>query len=453
MKAFLKEKFENISFVILGFGREGQSTYNVLRGIFPDKRIHIADIDPAKTSFIPPDDLKKISFITGNEYQKSLDRFDLIIKSPGIKLLKDIHCEKITSQTSLFLSMFKKQVTGITGTKGKSTTSSLLYQIVKKHNPNTLLAGNIGIAPFTLLDQIDNQSVIILELSSHQLEYTESSPHIAILLNLYKEHLDHFSSFDRYAESKANIFRFQDALDFSIFNLDDEQISHFLKKTNLKGTSLPFSLQKKDIAGCYMRNGKIFYKNEKEHIIRRSEIGIPGDHNVYNILALISAARIMEIPDHVIRTVISEFRGLEHRLEYVGCYRGIHFYNDSIATVPEATIFGVEALKKVDTLILGGHDRKLDYTGFITYLVRSSIRNFIFLGAAGKRIYTQMQETDTGSQNLVLVSSMDEAVKKAFMLTAHGYTCLLSPAAASYDMFIDYKDRGCQYKKSLLRHA
>lgn len=418
--------------MILGFGKEGQSTYNLLRKHFKNQVFTVADINENAAESVT--EYKNLKFILGKNYLEKLVDFDLVIKSPGISL-KDftgkIKRETITSQTDIFLRLYGGQTIGITGTKGKSTTSSLLYHIVKSYNKNTLLTGNIGIPPFDIIDSIDKDTIVVFEMSSHQLEYITASPHIAVLLNLYQEHLDHYNSFEDYQFAKLNIAKYQHKEDYFIYNNDDELVRKHVDSLKFQGNHCGYSFE----------DG---LKNE--HLISKDR-HLKGSHNVMNILAVINACKILNIPDDLIAKGISEFRGLEHRIEYAGKYDGIYFYNDSIATIPEAAMEAVKALEKVDTIILGGHDRGVDYLRFAEFLSHTDIRNFIFIDKAGKSISEKFEKVKKDFQHCYYANDLQEAVKISKERTRKEYICLLSPAAASYGMFKNFEERGAEFKR------
>jgi len=358
---------------------------------------------------------------------------------------------KITSQTELFLKVFASKTIGVTGTKGKSTTSSLIKHILSSYYSDVLLVGNIGIPPFDLIDQIKPRSWIVYELSSHQLEYISFSPFIAVLLNFYEEHLDHHENYSNYKFAKFNITKFQKENDWFIMNGDNEALVGLYSNSKLKRKLLTFSKEKESNAGAFLNHlGEIIYRyqdkistynfNEREYL--------PGDHNLMNIMAAICACKILEVPDNLINASINEFKGLRHRLEFIGEFKGIKFYNDSISTIPQATIQAVLSLKKVDTLILGGKDRGIDYKPLIDFLPASGVRNLIFIGEAGQRILEGLKNiSQETNQKWFVIKSYDELADIIRTTTRKGFICLLSPAAASYDLFRNFEERGEVFKK------
>jgi len=359
---------------ILGYGREGKSTFNWIRQHFPDLAITIADQNKKILDEFDHDPDGKTHFNTGPDYLKGLDEFDLIFRSPGIYL--DEHPEnelfknRVTSQTDLFLKHFSRQTIGITGTKGKSTTSALTHHILKNSGRKTILVGNIGVPPFDVIEQIENDTLIVFELSAQQLEDIHAAPYISIILNLYDEHLDRYVTPAAYHRSKMQIFNKQREGDHFIYNLDDNVLSSYIEAHDRQ--YLTFSLTSKHAGSAYFDAGKIYFSEQEENVnILPVDDSVPlkGHHNVSNIMAAMLACGAAGLSFDEMIDGIRTFKGLEHRMEFVGKYRNILYYNDSIATIPEATIQAIEALEIVDTIILGGYDRKRDYSTLYDALV------------------------------------------------------------------------------------
>jgi UDP-N-acetylmuramoyl-L-alanine---L-glutamate ligase len=447
---FIRKKIGGKKLLILGFGREGESTFRFLKKYFPEIKIAVADINDGVQEKL---DSENVEIHSGADYLNCINDFDLIFKTPGISLNHlsfSFDKNKITSQTDLFLDYYSDQIIGVTGTKGKSTTSSLIYHIVRSYTEDAVFVGNIGVPPFDLIEEIKPASRIIFELSSHQLEYIKSSPHISVLLNIFQEHLDHYKSFSDYKQSKLNIAKYQDTEDSFIFNADDKSIWDLIDTQKSKGVKYSYSLNIPCKKGCCVSDDEIYFNDgsAKSAVYDlKHERSLKGEHNILNIMAAICACRISGIPDDVISQGINSFKGLEHRIEYVGKFDGIDFYNDSIATIPEATIEALKTLKKVDTIILGGFDRGIDYTVLTSYLLSSTVQNIIFMGKAGDRMFSLMKTAGSVNKKYVTVDTMEEAVLFAKKNTLPGKICLLSPAAASYDSFKNFEERGEVYKK------
>ena len=432
------EKINNADKVaILGFGREGNSTYNFIRKYLPNKIIYILD-----EKEISLDDEYTV-YKKYNNTTEDLIEFDLIIKTPGISL-KDIDIEKVkdklTSQIELLLEVNKQNVIGITGTKGKSTTSSLIYNIIKDQGKKVFLVGNIGVP---VLDQIEEyeDALIVTEMSSHQLEFVKTSPHIGIILNLFQDHLDHAGSVKHYHECKMNMLLKQDSNDIGIFDADNYYLNEITKDIDFKQTILNVSNERE--TNIYLKDNNIYLNGNL--LVNANDIkrNILGDHNLKNIMYALLVTSLLNLDFEKAYQTISEFKSLEHRMELVGTYNDITFYNDSIATIPEAVINACKTLENVDTLIFGGQDRGIDYTSLIEYLNEGNIRNLICMPTTGFNIADKLTNKNI---NIYKIDTLEEAVAKAFEVTDKNKICLLSPAAPSYEYYKNFEEKGNAYK-------
>jgi UDP-N-acetylmuramoylalanine--D-glutamate ligase len=411
-KAGLIKLLKPHKIAILGYGREGQSTHKLIKELLPEKEILIADDK---------------SPLAGCTLQDScLKSCTLYIKTPGIsmKKLQGLDREKITSQTDIFLQLYSNQTIGITGTKGKSTTSNLVYKILLDQGFDVLLAGNIGVPLLDIISNIKENTIIVAELSAHQLQFIHTSPKVSILLNLFEEHLDHFDSYEQYKESKYNIAAKQTKQGVFIFNKDSKEIKALLEKTPLQSRQKPFSKEEATIEANYLK----------------------GEHNQMNILSAILASQEFGAKKEEAETTAKNFQPLAHRLEYVGEKNGVVYYNDSISTIPQATIEALKALKKVQTLILGGMDRGIDYSPIVEQIGEFEVKNIAFVGQAGRRIYKEMKEK-ANNYNCLLSDDYKEIVSWCKANTQKEKICLLSPAASSYDMFTNFEHRGEVFKQ------
>jgi len=460
MKEYLIKLFTGKKIAILGFGLEGRSTYRLYRSILPCEQITIIDRRddlPADPELVSD---PYVDLIHGDDIFEQLSGFDYLIKAPGVpgKMLPPtVDPAKVTSQTSLFLQFYSSQVIGITGTKGKSTTASLVHSILQHSGYHSLLVGNIGLPPFEAIPDIRENSVIVMELSSHQLEFLERSPHIAILLNIFQEHLDHYESYEHYQQAKLNITKFQAEGDYFIYSEENPILHAFaLNQPHGRQIFLPFAFTP-SAGDCIYRNDQdiLMRLNNQERTIFRLTGGyhLQGEHNLMNIMAASAACSLAGVPLQGINEAIAAFKGLEHRIELVGEYEGIIFYNDSIATIPEATIQAVKTLKNVDTLILGGFDRGIGYEGLYPFLRDSGVQNFIMIGDAGNRMADEMNTAGIQLPAVFRATNYQEVVSIAYRVTRPGKICLLSPAASSYDMFKNFEHRGAIYKKNVRDHA
>ena len=435
--------FKDKKILILGFGKEGISTYNLIRKYLPKQQLYIADKkDNFQNDFnFLKNDIYSLC-ISGEKYIQNLDNYEIIMKSPGISLAHvDIskYISKITSQLELLLEFYKNYTIGITGTKGKSTTSSLIHKILKDQNIRSILLGNIGTPVFEYIDTIKKGDIIVLEMSSHQLEYMNLSPNIAILLNIYEEHLDHYNSFYEYAKAKCNIYKYQKEDDYFLYNVDNNIINKIIKKTH--GITYKVSLQGKKNSNIYLKENKIFF-NEKPIYNKNENRSLLGDYNLNNIMFALGVSEILNLNIEQTKKSINEFKTLAHRLELVGIYDGIIYYDNSIGTVPSATIEAVKTLKYVDTLIIGGMDRGINFKEFILYLNSSTINNIICMPKTGHDIAKKIKK-----ERRYIANNLEEAVKIAKKVTQKGKICLLSPTAASYGFFKNFEEKGDLYKK------
>ena len=439
----LLDYFKGKKILILGFGREGISTYKLIRKYFPSQRVYIAD---KKENFQESYDFSgdtNVVFISGEDYLNNLNDYDIIMKSPGISLANidtTKFINKIKSQLELLLEFFDNTTIGVTGTKGKSTTSSLIYKILEEQDQKCIFLGNIGVPVFDYIDQIDKDEIVVLEMSSHQLEYMKMSPKIAILLNIYPEHLDHYKTYAHYASSKFNIFRYQKEGDVCLYNADNEMIQR-LKTKSSKADTYRVSLNGIDGADLYLKGDTIYYQG-KPIYDKNDQRKLPGDYNLNNIMFALGVSEILGLDLDQTRKTINSFEPLSHRLELVGEYNEIKYYDNSIGTIPQATMEAVKALGDVDTLIIGGMDRGIDYTDFIQFLNESNISHIICMPVTGHNIAKKLTP-----EKSYIVSDLDEAVKIAKMITRKGKSCLLSPAAASYGFFKNFEEKGDLFKK------
>jgi len=411
---------KNKKVLILGLGREGESSFRFLRKQFPNKTIGLADkLTLNKLPLLIQKSIKKdkkIKLHLGKNYLKSIKDYDVIIKTPGISkklLLPYLKKQKITSQTEIFLEKYKKQTIGITGTKGKGTTANLIYKILKHNEIEVQLIGNMGKPALDFWKNKKTKELFIFELSSHQLENLKISPHIAIFLNVYPDHLDYFKNFKEYFEAKANITKWQSNNDYFIFNNDFLKIKNLSEKSKAK---------------------KISFKTKKSK-----------DYFLCNKLAAEVVASIFKIPSEKIKKLETN---LEHRLEPVGKFKGIHFYNDSAATIPEATIAALNSLKNVETIILGGSEKGSDFKTLAKTIIDKKIKTVILFPKKGEKIWQEISKQ--GKKSLpehFFTDKMKKAVTLCFQHTRKGSGCLLSPACASFTSFNDYRDRGNQFKK------
>ncbi len=439
--------------LILGLGAEGTSTLKYIRAKYPKKLISIADqkklneLDKEIRNLITKD--KKLELYLGSNYQKDLNKFDVIFKSPGFQITKPTTV-KVISQTQVFFDLFRTNIIGVTGTKGKTTTSSLIYKILKDANLKVHLVGNVGYPPFDFMKKITKKDIFVYELSSFQLQDLKISPYIAVFLNLYEEHLNYHGGFKNYIKAKSNIAKYQSTKDMVIFNADSEIVNRVVNR--YKANKVAFSLKGKLKANTYVNGEWLFSGGEK--VLKINETKLRGKFNLNNILAAVSCAKLFYIPNRSIAHSVKVFEPLEHRLQYVGNFGGINFYDDSIATIPEATIAALETLKpNVATLMVGGYDRGINFSHLSKKIIKEKVQNIILFPQTGKKILDEIKKQRDYVPKHFFVKNMKDAVQIAAKNTEKGKICLLSPASSSFNLFKNYKDRGEQFKKEVKKIA
>lgn len=436
MKNCIKDK----KVLILGFGREGKSTYHLIQQVKGYKSLGIADLNPVTESLE-----ENVSLITGEDYQKTLNAYDVVFKSPGIVLEQDIseYTCTIVSQTELFFKRFRSQIIGITGTKGKSTTTTLLYHVLKESGKKCVLAGNIGIPAFDIAGEVQDDTIICFEMSSHQLEYMTVSPRMGVLMNIHEEHLDHYGTMEKYVAAKENIYRNQQPGDMLICNVD------ILPKQGTcasKVISIGYEGAQSDIV---IRNDAICYRKKTYHI-PVGDISLIGVHNYYDIGVVYGLIQEFGIDDEAFTKALKSYEPLPHRLQYIGIVDDVKYYDDSISTICDTAIQALTSLKDADTVLIGGMDRGIDYQELISFLSNHSISNIILMEATGKRILAEIKSDYPefkGIERIRLVEHLEDAVALAKQITKKGKSCVMSPAAASYGIFKNFEERGETFAK------
>lgn len=440
--------------LLLGFGAEGRS--NLLYAAKCGAR-EIAIADQASSVTVPSDDAHLITRVfSGVDWLAGLYDYDIIIRSPGVPLRHLSNLPQaapqtvVTSGTDIFLGQHRDRTIGITGTKGKSTTSSLIYHILTRANIAAQLGGNIGIPALNLLDT--RAAVYVLELSSYQLADVRTSPHIAVLLNLYPEHLDHHGSFELYGAAKASISRFQTHQDTLVLPSGSEHLQRLTESSSaqrvLWGTPNDRS---------WIEQEHFYYRCAKGLTHKVCSITTPllkGPGNQRNILAALAAISHLSLPTDVLAQALASFRPLPHRLEEVAVTSGVTFINDSISTVPEATINALETFGPlVGTVLLGGFDRGVSFAKLADYLMQTNVKTILLFPPSGTRIAQALKEHPLFSSNprtIIEVSSMQDAVYHARVNTPPGSICLLSPASPSFPLFKNFEERGAAFRDAVL---
>lgn len=443
----LMEKLANQSILILGMGREGFSTLNFLQSHFPEKKIAIADKNEVKIE-------NQHNIIThfGEKYLDQLENYQIIIKTAGIPLsIPEIQSaigkgSEILSNTQIFFTLCEGKIIGITGTKGKSTTSKLIYEILHSTYQNSVLLGNIGEAPLNQLNKINQETLVVDELSCHQLAELKDSPQVSVVLEIKSEHLDYYKDFEEYFIAKTAIARYQTEQDYLIFDADLESSQKMAALSPAK--KLIYSLKDNSKVTVYQRDQEIFYQNEA--IIQTEEIPLLGEHNLYNVMPAIIVGKLFDVPNEKIRESIKNFKSLAHRLELVAEIDQVKYFNDSIATNPHATIMAIKSFPKGSVILLaGGYERNQDFSELAQVIIDYKIKSLIVMPTTGQRLLEFTLQK--GQLNHYQATTLAEATELAKKQARPGDVVLLSPASASFNDFADYKERGKAFKEIVLK--
>lgn len=439
---------KNQKIAIIGFGKEGTSAANYLStyneiDIFDSK----SKEEFTKLDFKKLQNNKKINFYFENKYPKG-KIFNYIIRSPGIRpdnpTILAIKTNKsiLLSPTSLFFDLCPCPIIGVTGTKGKGTTSTLIYEMIKSQNRDVYLAGNIGLPALEILPKLSKTSSVVLELSSFQLMDLKKSPHISVVLMIVPEHLNWHKSYSEYETAKQSIVKYQKKSDFAFINADFKSSSNFAKITKAK--TFYFSTAG-STNGTYIKSGAVFSKiNKNEKVCQIKNIFIPGKHNLQNVLAATAVAKLLKISNENIQKVLLTFKGLPHRLQLVRNNNGVNYYNDSFSTTPETTIAAIESFDNPKILILGGSGKNSDFVKLGTKIIQdNSIKAIILIGEERDKI----KKACEGFNGIFDLNkkNMHEIITFCSQIAKQGDVVLLSPACASFDMFKNYTDRGNQF--------
>ena len=423
MRELLKKYISNKKVLILGFGREGRSTLKEILKAGGFESITIADMKEIK------DELPEgIGTVTGDGYLDCIDDYDICFKSPGVVLKKpaDEYGAYVTSEVDIFIEKYGDRIIGITGTKGKSTTSSLIAHALKYAGKDVVFGGNIGIPVFDIWESVKDESVIVLELSCHQLEYLRKPMHKAVLLNIYEDHLDHYGTREKYARAKMNIYLTQGPGDILY------TMSEWAPKDGYRGEVKTVSISEapfkdfSELEGCRLK----------------------GSHNVLNAAFAYLVVKEYGVSADTFKKAVSGFEGLPHRLQFIGNKNGTDYYDDSISTTVKSAESAVLSIENAAVLLLGGMERNLEYDELIDFVSSSRLKAVIFMYASGKRMYEMYMNKNTAGTGPkpVLVRDLKEAVEAAEGLAGEGDAVILSPAAASYDSFKNFEERGDVYK-------
>ncbi|HSX41195.1 MAG TPA: UDP-N-acetylmuramoyl-L-alanine--D-glutamate ligase [Candidatus Saccharimonadales bacterium] len=418
---------------ILGYGIEGQSAARYWGAQGHDITICDSNADIALSS--------EYAAKLGPNYLKDLDQFDLIVRSQSVNPISFITTKPVTSITNEFLNQCPVPIIGVTGTKGKGTTSSLIAKILEAAGRKVHLGGNIGTSPLDFLDDIRDGDLVVLEMSSFQLMGITRSPQVAVMLMIAPDHLDWHADLGEYAQAKANIFKFQTPDDIAVYNCSNTESLRLGQASRAR--HLPFNSR----SGAWVDDETVKFKDQS--ICETGDVGLVGPHNLENICAAVAATWDMtEGNVEAIRTAIKAFKGLEHRLELAGEVGGVRYYDDSFSTNPDTAIAAIKAFKEPKVVILGGSDKKADFSRLAEEVKMGKIRQVILIGKTGLQIKKALDRAGFKHYQEG-PGQMPEIVKLAASVAKAGDVVLLSPASASFDLFKNYKDRGDQFQAAV----
>lgn len=438
--------------VVLGGGESGVGA--ALLGKKQGFQVFLSDKNFMKEEYRKKLEENQIEFEEGKHSEEIILKADWIVKSPGIptanELIQKIKQKEIKVVSEIeFASRFtQSKIIAITGSNGKTTTTSLIGHILQEEGFKVGLGGNIG-KSFAELVIDDSYDYYVLEISSFQLDDIVSfRPYIAILLNITPDHLDRYDyKLGNYAQAKFKITEFQTENEYFVYNFDDDVITELLKNINTKAKKIPYSMNEKLNEGTYAEDKNVVVNYPEKLELDASGFSLRGKHNLSNSMAAATVANILKIKKDNLRRSLSDFTTIEHRLEFVLKVGGVEFINDSKATNVNSVYYALESMTNPTVWIVGGQDKGNDYTELIP-LVKKKVKAIVCLGADNQKIISTFENL---VDNLVEAKTMEEAARKAYVLGRKGDTVLLSPACASFDLFKDYKDRGEQFKREVKR--
>jgi UDP-N-acetylmuramoylalanine--D-glutamate ligase len=438
--------------VILGAGESGVGTALLAKQKGYD--VFVSDASAIKAIYQTELEQNAIPFESGSHSVERILAADEVMKSPGIpeknELVKQIRAKGIPVVSEIefgFRYKGESKIAAITGSNGKTTTTSLLYHICKIAEQDVAMVGNIGFS-FARQIAVDPKALYIIEVSSYQLDdITYFKPDIAILLNITEDHLDRYDyKFENYIKSKLRIIENQTANDYFIYCIDDEVIVKQLELLTIHTNPLPFSMKQEVKKGGYIKNDQMMIKIQEERVTMSIyDFALKGKHNAYNTMAASIAATTLGIRKEKIREAVSNFHNLEHRMEFVATVRGVDFINDSKATNVNSTWYALESMQKPTVLILGGVDKGNDYE-LLADLVKEKVKAIICMGTDNKKIIDFFKDKVA---TIIEADSAKKAVNASFKLAEKGDVVIMSPACASFDLFKNYEDRGRQFKESV----
>jgi UDP-N-acetylmuramoylalanine--D-glutamate ligase len=451
------ENYTGTRVLILGAARQGTALarYLVQKGAV----VTLNDIQSREKLLPAIQSLpgSEVNWVLGEHPLTLLDETDLVCISGGVPLSLPIVIEairrgiRVTNDSQIFMQAVKAPVVGITGSAGKTTTTSLIGRIAAADlkTPRTpWVGGNIGNPLIEFADDIKPEDLVILELSSFQLELMTTSPQVAVVLNITPNHLDRHASMEEYIQAKSNILAFQQSQDIAILNHEDPQ--SWQLRSMVRGSLVAFGIHEinADLPQVFLRNGVVTYRasGTESNLLLQTAIQLRGEHNLTNVLAACAIAAVLKINSFSISSAVSAFHGVKHRFEVVREFQGVTWINDSIATAPERTLAALRSISEPVVLLLGGRDKNLPWDE-LAKTIHQRVDHVVIFGEAGTKIIGALGETRPGSRlaSISRFSTMNEALEKASEVARPGDVVLLSPGCTSYDAFKDFEERGNAY--------
>ena len=443
---------------IIGLGREGTALARFLLG--QGAEVTVTDVKEESQLKSSTNDLAglPIHYVLGGHPEEVLEA-DVMFVSPGVPQGIPILLEArrrgvaLSSETSLFFSLCPAPIIGVTGSSGKTTTTSLVGEIMKAQGRRAFVGGNIGSPLISTVHQIQPQDAVVMELSSFQLEVLDQSPHVAAVLNLSPNHLDRHQSMDDYVAAKTNILRFQTEHDYAVLNAGDQRTREL--EILCPGQVVFFSRDQESVRGAFLDNGQVTvrWEDERHTVCEVSEIRLPGVHNLENVLAACAISAAAGAPPEAMRTAVTSFAGVEHRLELVAEIGGVRYYDDSIATSPQRTAAALDSFADPLVLLAGGREKHLPLET-LADLILSKVKVLILFGEAAPLLEQAVLQAQSKRRGQALPihrsSDLGEAVRVAATAAESGDVVLLAPACTSFDMYRDFAERGDHFK-SLVR--
>ncbi len=454
----LEEFMEYIKFRKVAIIGLGVSNLPLLDYMY-EKKSQVTVFDERNIEEIPKNVMDKITtyhykFYLGKNCMENLKGFDIIFRSPScLPTRPELQQEEnrgaiVTTEIEMLMKMCPCKIIGVTGSDGKTTTTSLIYSILQKAGYHTYLGGNIGTPLFTKLSEMKPEDIVVLELSSFQLMGMEISPDIAVITNITPNHLNIHKDYEEYIEAKKNIFKYQNENGILILNYDNEITKNCANEANGK---VVFFSHKEKLDNGFIVDGKVIKECEdkiRKHILNGEEAILRGEHNLENIATAISATKTLVTIEEAVEA-IKEFKPVEHRIEFVREINQVKWYNDSASSSPTRTLSGLNAFDEKIVLIAGGYDKNLDYEPLAKTVVEKAKAILLIGQTAGKIFDAVKQELENQNKNLTIYmcESLEQTVTLARKVAEPGNVVLFSPASASFDMFKNFADRGNQFKK------